>query len=66
MCANCSTVPERFESLLTPAAAGAYLGVHPKTAIRMAREGDIPPPCVSVESIGGFVVATLPPGRPPR
>jgi excisionase family DNA binding protein len=34
--------PNRFEPLLTPADAGVYLGVHPKTAIRMAREGSIP------------------------
>jgi PTS system nitrogen regulatory IIA component len=34
--------PNRFEPLLTPADAGLYLGVHQKTAIKMAREGSIP------------------------
>jgi excisionase family DNA binding protein len=34
--------PNRFEPLLTPVDAGAYLKVHPKTAIRMAREGSVP------------------------
>jgi excisionase family DNA binding protein len=32
----------RFEALLTPSQGGAYLGVHEKTAIRMAREGELP------------------------
>jgi excisionase family DNA binding protein len=32
----------QFEPLLTPAEAGGYLRVHPKTAIRMAREGKLP------------------------
>jgi PTS system nitrogen regulatory IIA component len=36
------TAPNRFEPLLTPADAGRYLGVHQKTAIKMAREGSIP------------------------
>jgi excisionase family DNA binding protein len=36
------SAPNRFEPLLTPADAGLYLGVHPKTAVRMAREGSIP------------------------
>jgi excisionase family DNA binding protein len=31
-----------LEPLLTPAEAGEYLRVHPKTAIRMAREGELP------------------------
>jgi excisionase family DNA binding protein len=31
-----------FESLFTPAEAAAYLRVHAKTAIRLAREGEIP------------------------
>jgi excisionase family DNA binding protein len=34
--------PNHFEPLLTPADAGSYLGIHQKTAIRMAREGSIP------------------------
>jgi excisionase family DNA binding protein len=35
--------PNRFEPLLTPAeAAEFYLKIHPKTLIRMAREGSIP------------------------
>jgi excisionase family DNA binding protein len=31
-----------MESLLTPDQAGEYLGVHQKTAIRLARQGEIP------------------------
>jgi excisionase family DNA binding protein len=31
-----------MECLLTPQQAGAYLGVHQKTAIRMARQGELP------------------------
>jgi hypothetical protein len=42
MCAAYPTITDRFEPLLTPADAGVYLGVHPKTAIRMARERIIP------------------------
>ena len=42
MDAACPYLPDRFEPLLTPADAGAYLGVHPKTTIRMARERTIP------------------------
>jgi excisionase family DNA binding protein len=45
MCANSPllTYPaECFEPLLTPAQAGAWLRIHPKTAIRMAREGELP------------------------
>jgi excisionase family DNA binding protein len=40
--ASFPTAPNRFEPLLTPVDAGLYLGVHQKTAIRMAREGSIP------------------------
>jgi excisionase family DNA binding protein len=40
--ASFPTAPKSFEPLLTPVAAGVYLGVHEKTAIRMAREGSIP------------------------
>jgi excisionase family DNA binding protein len=42
MCAACPTISDRYEPLLTPAEAGAYLKVHPKTAIRSARQGVIP------------------------
>jgi excisionase family DNA binding protein len=31
-----------FEALLTPAEAGAYLRIHQKTVIRLAREGELP------------------------
>jgi excisionase family DNA binding protein len=40
--ANVPIAPNNFEPLLTPIEAGAWLHVHPKTAIRMAREGSIP------------------------
>jgi nitrogen PTS system EIIA component len=36
------TIPDRFEPLLTPADAGLFLRVHPKTVIRDARHGTIP------------------------
>jgi excisionase family DNA binding protein len=42
MCAAYPTITDRFEPLLTPADANVYLGVHPKAAIRMARERIIP------------------------
>jgi PTS system nitrogen regulatory IIA component len=42
MCTACPTLPDRFEPLLTPAEAGAYLRVHPKTVIRSARQATIP------------------------
>jgi excisionase family DNA binding protein len=42
MCAAYPTISGRYEPLLTPAEAGAYLKVHPKTAIRSARQGGIP------------------------
>lgn len=31
-----------FEALMTPAEAATYLRVHPKTLVRLAREGVIP------------------------
>jgi excisionase family DNA binding protein len=42
MCAAYPIITDRYEPLLTPAEAGAYLKVHPKTAIRSARQGVIP------------------------
>jgi excisionase family DNA binding protein len=34
--------PNHFEPLLTPAEAGDLLRIHPKTVIRLAREGSLP------------------------
>lgn len=34
--------PNHFEPLLTPVEAATWLGVHEKTAIRMARGGELP------------------------
>jgi len=42
MCPAYPTISDRYEPLLTPVEAGAYLKVHPKTAIRSARQGVIP------------------------
>jgi len=36
------TEPKLWQPLATPADAAAYLGCHQKTAIRMARQGQIP------------------------
>jgi excisionase family DNA binding protein len=33
---------QHFEPLLSPPAAAALLGIHEKTAIRLAREGKLP------------------------
>jgi excisionase family DNA binding protein len=33
---------QQFERLLTPAEAAAYLRIHAKTVIRLAREGELP------------------------
>ena len=35
-------LPDPFQPLMTPEEAGAYLRIHPKTAIRIAREGILP------------------------
>ena len=37
-----TTSQANFEPLWTPTDAGTYLGVHPKTVVKMARLGQLP------------------------